>query len=336
MQEPFPALEHLKLEALYEGYSLPVLSDGLFGGSSPHLQSLELRSISFPALPKLLLSASDLVDLTLWEIPDSGYFSPETLVSCLAVLVNLKSLTIRFQSSLSERRHLPPPIRTVLSALTYFEFQGATVYLEDLVAGIDAPLLDSVCISFRSEDDIDISQFGEFMRRTKRFQLLNEAHVKLDYGWVLVTSLPPTQTVDEKSGFRISSEYPPWVFSSLIQTLTSFFSSICIVEHLYIYGPDDVLYGWEGIVVQWLEIFLPFIAVKNLYLSKGVAEFISPDLQELVGESVKIVLPALERIFLEEVEPSGPDEDAIGQFVAARQLLGHTVAVSHWNYVRTS
>jgi hypothetical protein len=156
--------------------------------------------------------------------------------------------------------------------------------------------------------------------------------VDFDSERVLVTSLPPTQNVDEKPGFRISSELLSWEFSSLIQNLTSFFSSICIVEHLYIYGlpvwKDDV----EG--VRWPEIFLPLVAVKNLYLSKEIAQFISPALQELVGESVTNVLPALERIYLEELEPSRPVQDAIRQFIAARQLLDHTVAVSHWNRTR--
>ena len=84
MQEPFPTLIHLKLAPSYI-YPLPFLSDGFLGRSAPHLRSLELHSIAFPALPKLLLSAADLVDLTLRNIPNSGYVSPEALLTCLAV-----------------------------------------------------------------------------------------------------------------------------------------------------------------------------------------------------------------------------------------------------------
>lgn len=122
----------------------------------------------------------------------------------------------------------------------------------------------------------------------------------------------------------------------MVQTLTSFFSSICIVEHLYIYGPEDSLPIWKDNIegVQWPEIFLPLVTVKNRYLFKVMAQFISPTLQELVGESVTNVLPALERNFLEELKPSRPVQDAIQQFIAARQLLDHTVAVSHWNRTR--
>ena len=79
-----------------------------------------------------------------------------------------------------------------------------------------------------------------------------------------------------------------------------------------------------------MEIFQSFAAVKNLYLSKEVARYIAPTLQDLVGERVTSVFPILECIFLEGLEPSGPVEEAIGKFVAARQLLGRPIAVSFY------
>ena len=50
-----------------------------------------------------------------------------------------------------------------------------------------------------------------------------------------------------------------------------------------------------------------------------------------VGERAIEVLPALQSLFLEELHPSGPVEEAIGKFVAARQLAGHLIIVSHWD-----
>ena len=54
------------------------------------------------------------------------------------------------------------------------------------------------------------------------------------------------------------------------------------------------------------------------------------------------VLPALEGLFLEElseelseelepIQPSRLIQEAFDRFVAARQLFGHPVAVSHWD-----
>jgi hypothetical protein len=53
----------------------------------------------------------------------------------------------------------------------------------------------------------------------------------------------------------------------------------------------------------------------------------------LVEERMTEVLPILQNIFLEELQPSGPVQEGIGQFVAARRLSGHPITVSSW--VRT-
>ena len=54
-------------------------------------------------------------------------------------------------------------------------------------------------------------------------------------------------------------------------------------------------------------------------------------LKELVEGRMTEVLPALENIFLEELEPSGPVREGIEQFVATRQVLSHPVTVSRWD-----
>jgi hypothetical protein len=97
------------------------------------------------------------------------------------------------------------------------------------------------------------------------------------------------------------------------------------VEHLYIEGglhwQDDIEDS------QWLEVLHPFTAVKYLYLSREFASLIAPALRELAAE----VLPSLQNLFLKDLDPSGPVQGAIGKFVAARQLAGHPIAVSHWD-----
>ena len=333
MREPFPALIHLNL-GLDPGEVPLVLPDDFLGGCVPRLQPLELQSISFPTLPKFLLSAIDLVDITLWDIPYSSYISPETLVTCLAVLANLKHLSIEFHTSLRShpdrvRQHPLPPVRIVLPSLVHFKFVWVSEYLEDLVARIDAPLLDSVCIIFNYKFVFNIPEFGRFLKRTPRFQTLNEAHIDFDRRGILVTPLPPTWIFDRKPGLRITISVG---LSFMASTLASLFPSIYILEHLYIYGLRNLLKDWKDEIVdmQWLEIFGPYAAVRNLYLRKEIAQYIAPALQDLVGERVTDMLPILECIFLEELEPSGPVEEAIGQFVAARRLLGRPVVVSHW------
>jgi hypothetical protein len=84
-------------------------------------------------------------------------------------------------------------------------------------------------------------------------------------------------------------------------------------------------------VDQWWEFLRPFVAVKNIYLFETIAFHISYSLQELGGGRSIEVLPALQEIFLRP-PVLGPPDPELMQFVAARQLLGHsiTITVSHW------
>ncbi len=70
--------------------------------------------------------------------------------------------------------------------------------------------------------------------------------------------------------------------------------------------------------------------LTRLYLSQNFVPRIAPTLQELVGERVIEVLPALQCLFLEKLHPSGTVQEEIDKFVATRQLAEHPVSVSLW------
>ena len=86
MQVPFPELTMLRL---WSDYETPVIPDSFLDGSAPSLRFFSLEGISFPGLPKFLFSANHLVELRLFRIPHSGYFSPEAMVALLPVLPSL-------------------------------------------------------------------------------------------------------------------------------------------------------------------------------------------------------------------------------------------------------
>ena len=75
MQEPFPALTFLHL-CLPLGSAELTLPETLLGGSAPQLRSLFLNGVSFPALPKLLLSTGHLVSLPLHDSSIEWYILP--------------------------------------------------------------------------------------------------------------------------------------------------------------------------------------------------------------------------------------------------------------------
>jgi hypothetical protein len=215
------------------------------------------------------------------------------------------------------------------------DFEGTSDYLLNLVAQVDAPLLDGISITFLHSllsDTPQGSQLAQFMRRTTRPEAL-EAHVDFIYHNIEVDFLPPTRTFGGKFWLKISCREPDWQISFLVRVFASFFPSIDMVEHLHIYRPQCLPLLWQDDTenVELLRFFYPFTGVKNLYVCKQLAQCIALALQELAGDNVTDLLPALESLFLEGLQPSGSVQEAIGEFVAARQLSGHPVAVSDWN-----
>ena len=331
LQKPFPALIRLKFG--FWPQSAPVLPASFLGGSAPALQSLFLIAIPFPELPKLLLSATHLVELDIRRIPHSGYISPEAILTSLSVLTRLERLTIKFESPLSrpdrKTRRPPPPIRTLLPVLTLLSFEGVSEYLEDLVAPIDAPQLDQLRINVFHQRTFHSPQLTQFISRTPKFKAQDEAHVTFSYDDVMVV-LPRTVTYDGVLELGILCREPYWQLSSVTQVCSSFLPQTLIrtVENLYIRSRCYWQYDDDIERSQWLELFRPFTAVKVLYMPSKFTLYMVPALKELVGVRVTEVLPALQSLFLRGggLFLWGDME----QFVTARQIAGHPVALFLW------
>ncbi|KAI0288635.1 hypothetical protein BC826DRAFT_678387 [Russula brevipes] len=170
MKDPFPALRHLWLGA--DSETVPVLPDSFLGGSAPRLESLWLLGVPFPAIPKLLLSASGLGELFLLDIPHSGYISPEAMITCLSALTRLETLYIGFLSPRSRPDQPSPPrsAHTILPALNSFDFRGVSEYLEDLISHIDAPLLSEFDINFFNQSIFNTPRLCSFISHAEKLR----------------------------------------------------------------------------------------------------------------------------------------------------------------------
>lgn len=126
VQVPFVALKSIQMTSK-DAEEPPVLGDFL-GGSAPLLERIDLDYIAvpFPAIRRLVLSTNHLYRLWLVKIPNTCYFSPEDLVTCLSALVQLKYLFVGFRSPASRPNpsmtRPPAPERATLSSLVILVF----------------------------------------------------------------------------------------------------------------------------------------------------------------------------------------------------------------------
>ena len=336
MQEPFPELTILRLSSSEVVTAVP---DSFLVGRAPRLRSLGLEGIPFPCLPRLLLSASHLDSLSLTEIPHSGYFSPEAIVTALSNSTSLGFLVLEFQAPRSlpdqDNRRLPLT-RVVFPLLRLLRFKGVSEYLEDLVAHIDAPRLRWLDITFFNQIVFDTPHTIQFISRTA----LKAENAHIIFGDDAAQVSPfSSQTPEYSYGIldvKILCRELDWQVSSIEQVCTPPWPLFSTLEVLYIFerfeNPDSPP-DWKDNIEDtlWLELLHPFTAVKNLYLSEKIALRIGPALQEehVEGRTTEL-LPTLENIFLEGLESSGRAQEGIGQFVAAQQVVGHCIAISGW------
>jgi hypothetical protein len=320
-QRPFPALTRLGLRSHWP--AVVDCPDSFLGGFAPCLQALTMEYISFSGLQNLLLSATHLVHLVLQGITFSGFLSPDEMVTSISVLTRLDELVIEFDSLRCPKSQRPPPqTRTLLPVLTKLGFKGFNEYLEDLVARIDAPLLDNLEITFFYQQNFNTSQLTQLISRTPKFRTHDEAHVVFSDKDISVT-LP--QTSDGALKLGILCRPSNWELWGLAQVCGSSFPLIPAVEYLYII--DGGIWGAfpdSQDNTEWLEFFHPFTAVKDLYILSAFMPCIAPALQEL---GVTGMFPALRTLYLEDPTDF---QEATAQFVTARQLAGHPIAISRW------
>jgi hypothetical protein len=260
------------------------------------------------------------------------------MVTCLTTLTKLEFLALDFESPRSypdQETKQPPPTRSVLPALTQFEFRGVSEYMEDLVARINAPSLEELYIIFFNQLILDTSHLAHFINRTPKIK----PHIK-----VQVMFLDDTVQVVlgsmQKVTLRTRCKPSDWQLSFVALVCKSFLPLVPVLEHLFICEGIHSRSRWQDDIEnsQWRDLLHPFTNVKSLYLSKGIVPRIAPALQELVEKGETDVLPDLESLFLEEPHPSElvdeshssgpidesyiskPVQEAIGMFIAARQL----------------
>ncbi|KAH9029680.1 hypothetical protein EDB85DRAFT_1965454 [Lactarius pseudohatsudake] len=299
IKEPFPTLTHLSI--LSDDRYLPILPGIFMGGSAPCLREIRLNKVPIPTLSNLLSSASNLVKLELVNIPLTGYISPAALVACLVVLPKLGSLSIAFQSRAlrADRINLFPETRVVLPALTSFSFEGKCAYLEDFVARIDTPRLDSIDITYTDRLDFRVPQLPGFINRSglrksrlRRAEIhgreMISLHLFREVGpqeFAIAIHISSCEGIDE--GVRHMTQVLSQTSAMLLDVVRlDIKSDWGFVEHM-----DDI---------EWLELLRPFTAVQLLRVSGEFADSVAHAFRGMTVEITAHVLPALDLLYLED------------------------------------
>jgi hypothetical protein len=328
MQVPFPELTYLWL--WFSGGPVPVLPNSFLGGSAPRLRTLKLGNISFPAASNLLLSASDLVNLSFCDIPHSGYISPEAMVACLSSLNRLESLRLGFKSdphrSFPDQFSPPPQTRVVFPALTDLTFQGMADYLDDFLSRIDTPVLNKFSMSFFLDPVFDVPHLKQFIGRAKGLGPYKVARVAFTTSSIQLELIGPLPlSLEMICEFMI--DWKVHLMSCVCGQLSPFLS---LVERLDItgrlhfdpQGEDDS---------EFSQFFQPFSAIRSLHVSESIVPLVAPALlQGFIGERATEELPNLRDLFLGGYAIPGTVPEAMQPFVDARRLSGQPIDIHHW------
>ena len=222
-----------------------------------------------------------------------------------------------------------------LPALTDFYFEGVNEDI-DVVARINAPLLRNIWIAFFDRPLFDKpgnSQLAQFVHRIETFKTPHRVVAVFDRRCTSVQFLLNEYSSNGTTlEFLVSCTSLNWqlpLMTALFNSSSSPFR-LSSLERLDISTMNTLDEDWDADTdIQVLELLRPFPAVKGLYTSTQPALHLARILQELAGERVAKVLPALEDIFISEYNLSAAQE-AMKPFLAARQLFGRPVTVNRW------
>ena len=326
MQKPFPVLRSLIIQAftypVHLDWNAPSLCADFLGGSAPRLQEMLLQFISFPTLPTFLSSTSDLVTLNLCKVPPTGYISPEAMVMCLAALPRLKTFVLKFQSATShpDRINLPPITRSVLPALTDFEFKGSSKYLEALVIQIDGPRLSQITIFY--QDQVEVVQLSNFIYRSGGPRPILSRHARLSIFSYQVSFCLYSQEKypSSESGPARTVIFHEGFYGRVAEELGQISSTTNVVHLKIEIGKHDILESIGD--VEWQPLLHNFSTIRTLHVSRPLARCIALELEYFTWVMFPGSLPSLDLICLE-----GQSASSIQNFVAARQLSGYPVTV---------
>ena len=300
---------------------------------TPDLRRLALHGIGLSKGLTLLSSAITLSTLSLTHIRASSYFSPGHLVKRLQGLSHLEELSIDFAipiplpSSEGELLTAPAPPVT-LHNLRRLTFRGVGVYLDNLVAQINTPLLERLTLALFFELAFTLVNLAEYIYRTEKFGCL-VARVIFNKGGASIDAGYDEQRDFGKLSLRVNCERLDWQIDSATQVCSALRSVLSTVEELALdLDVDGMPSDWENTLddLLWHELLLPFVGVKKLHIGSILIVELSQALESVVGGLVLQLLPELQEIEVQAIQLEiDYAKEAFSVFVETRESVGRPV-----------
>jgi hypothetical protein len=247
------------------------------------------------------------------------------LVTQLQGLPSLEELSIGFAVPIplpsGEEKLLPAPIQPVtLHTLRRLTFHGEGVYLDNLVAQINTPLLEQLSLALLFDLDFTLVNLTEFIHRTEGYGcpiaqiIFNKGGASIDAGYH-----EQLKQGIEKLSLQVNCKPLNWQISSATQVCSVLGNVLSAVEEFTLdLDVVGIPSGWENTLdsTMWHELLLPFIGAKKLHIGPSLTLELSralesvtlgflPELQELeVYRATKVFV--LFKSFVKTRESVGP------------------------------
>ncbi|KAH9059963.1 hypothetical protein EDB87DRAFT_681112 [Lactarius vividus] len=329
IEEPFPELEDLVL-LCRNGLPLPFPSNFRWG---TRLRSLCLTRIYFPTLPDLLSSCPNLVDLQLHEIFNFQNLSPQAFASALSGVTQLQSLSLHFHFPVFRPSLVDvPPLsgeRLVLPALTHFKFRGTSDYLNGFVAGIDAPHLADIEITFSHWPTIvDVSPLRQFIDRIEMQKGPKRADVLFSECAISLSLTQPRAPA--RLELRISCRQLNRQLSSMARICDHFSQSLASVRDLRIEVTRTSSGQGSTNGERWTRFLRSFKGAERLHVTGELATDVLHALCPAAGEPTSDSLTTLTHLYV--IGPrSGALQDAVRSIITPRKLSGSPIVGKYIN-----
>jgi hypothetical protein len=314
LDKTFPTLEALSFRSGNK-HTTRGLPDNFV---APRLRSLKLRNIAISAKSLFLTNATNVIILQIEQFPPFGDLNPRNLVMLFSSLPQLESLSITFSfypTHMTSWEHTQTT-RIVLPRLWRFKYQGHIGYLENLLALINAPILQYFYVACFWKSTFFPPPISEVIGAIQG----------LDFQTAEVSINPKGVHIAFHSA-QPSVSLPSFTFT--FYTVHNRPDSPFMAQ---IYSAIPALPSVHGLVLKsnqkvcnehWYSILQLFAGVRTLRTDISLAADLSDALRHGNGAAMKCLLPKLSELVV--VSEGDLVDGPIISFVHELRLIGHHI-----------